>query len=133
MQEFNFESSSKMYPWRKINSSKITKVFSFSFKNLQLIFDQILFLSDFYLITAKNYSIILGELFVLTLLIKREWPKPHRQNSEVSITLFYLHIISPQYKYKKLWPNGWMFVYKLSGCGFESRCCVTVIWRCYSR
>ena len=21
-----------------------------------------------------------------------------------------------------VWPNGWVFVYKLSGCGFESRC-----------
>ena len=21
-----------------------------------------------------------------------------------------------------VWPNGWMFVYKLSGCGIESRC-----------
>ena len=21
------------------------------------------------------------------------------------------------------WLNGWVFVYKLSGCGFESRCC----------
>ena len=22
-----------------------------------------------------------------------------------------------------VWPNGWVFVYELSGCGFESRCC----------
>ena len=22
----------------------------------------------------------------------------------------------------KIWPNGWVFVYELSGCGFESRC-----------
>ena len=23
----------------------------------------------------------------------------------------------------RVWLNGWMFVYKLSGCGFESHCC----------
>ena len=22
----------------------------------------------------------------------------------------------------RVWPNGWVFVYELSGCGFESRC-----------
>ena len=22
-----------------------------------------------------------------------------------------------------VWLNGWVFVYELSGCGFESRCC----------
>ena len=24
---------------------------------------------------------------------------------------------------RPVWLNGWVFVYKLSGCGFESRCC----------
>ena len=24
-----------------------------------------------------------------------------------------------------VWPNGWVFVYELSGCGFESCCCHT--------
>ena len=24
--------------------------------------------------------------------------------------------------YWQVWPNGWVFVYELSGCGFESRC-----------
>ena len=24
---------------------------------------------------------------------------------------------------KTVWLNGWVFVYKFSGCGFESRCC----------
>ena len=35
----------------------------------------------------------------------------------------------PKDKYSKdssiiwpFWPNGWVFVYELSGCGFESRC-----------
>ena len=25
--------------------------------------------------------------------------------------------------FKPVWLNGWVYVHKLSGCGFESRCC----------
>ena len=28
-------------------------------------------------------------------------------------------------KSQSVWPNGWVFVYELSGCGFESRCSQT--------
>ena len=27
---------------------------------------------------------------------------------------------------RPLWPNGWVFLYELSGCGFESRCSLPV-------
>ena len=28
------------------------------------------------------------------------------------------------------WLNGWVFVYELSGCGFEFRCCHLSKWWC---
>ena len=32
-----------------------------------------------------------------------------------------------------IWLNGWVFVYELSGCRFESRCCQkTIIWNPFS-
>ena len=31
-----------------------------------------------------------------------------------------------------VWLNGWVFVYKPSGCGFESRCCHLTLYICTS-
>ena len=31
----------------------------------------------------------------------------------------------------KVWQNGWVFIYELNGCGFESRCCHTINMKKY--
>ena len=42
-----------------------------------------------------------------------------------SVSYFFFNYQSPSdcmWIIWSIWPNGWVFVYKLSGCGFESRC-----------
>ena len=34
-----------------------------------------------------------------------------------------IEIPTHNYLVRPVWLNGWVFVYELSGCGFESRCC----------
>ena len=44
------------------------------------------------------------------------------QNKQKCLIFIYLYVLIMPCTRFRFWLNGWMFVYELSGCGFESSC-----------
>ena len=57
-----------------------------------------------------------------TLKLVRDMIKTHSQMHRTDKYSQHSSIIWP------VWPNGWVFVYEVSDCGFESRCSHLIFW-----
>ena len=49
-------------------------------------------------------------------------PETLSKLSDCNCTWTQKHLVRKQTLIRPVWPNGWVFVYKLSGSGFESSC-----------
>ena len=90
-------------------------------------------LANFFIVSGINWTSVFCKYIMLWLLKRVHYTM---KNSQAGFTLKRVRDMTRQYsqmhrtdKYTQLssiiwslWPNSWVFVYELSGCGFESSC-----------